>query len=105
MEVLCAPEFQRDLAQKYVDGAEFMDDEFRPLGNPYFTGPRDFYIEKPKTITVTFEIPRPLSISEYLSALTYYACVGNKVINFSSNADREAFPESLLKAIEEAMRE
>lgn len=111
MEALGAKEFHRDLAQKYVDGAEFISltTGGRVL-NPKFTGFRDSYLEKPKTIKITFEVPKPLSVTDYISASlvsqTYYTYLGGKaIINFHSNEDREAFFSTLLKAVEEAMQQ
>lgn len=110
MRVLSSKVFHRDLAQKYIDGAEFVDHYYRPIGSPYFVESRGFYIEKPKTIKITFEVSRPLSVSgpcapNYISAANAYAYISGKAINFRSTEDCNAFSENLLKAVEEAMQQ
>jgi hypothetical protein len=105
MQALGTKEFHRDLAQKHVDGAEFLDADGRTVGDLYFCNPRDFYIEKPKTITVTFEMPKPTSVSDGFEDNYFYFYIERKLINFSSEEAYDTFSASFLKAIKEAMQE
>ena len=103
MRVLSSKEFHRDLAQKYVDGAKFMDADCNQYGGPYFVGPREDYNEMPKTIKITFEVSRPASVSDEVAYSYFFFYINGKSINFSSEQAYDAFSASLLKAIEEAM--
>lgn len=90
-KALCSNLFHRDLAEKYVNGTEFN------IAYPHFIKNRHKYIEKPQTITITVEIPRPNSGD-------YPLDIGNKRLRFSSPYERQRFSVVLLAAIEEAMK-